>query len=251
VIAAFRPSEISFRLAKHLLYRRFRDQDGFPQQYLFPQIQRICKRWLDEGYLIARGVPIGAVLYLEIADTVAELIANAIIKSTNEHRPCRAVLDPYEPSGSTASVNFHTTKPIWTTAPDKSHVSHVVLDSEWEAELARVLEAHPRVLCYAKNQGMQFEIPYRLERSVRRYVPDFLVRADIGGSEPLNLVVETKGYRGLDAQLKADTMRTLWVPGVNNLGTHGRWTFAEFQEVFSIQEAFAELLNGFQVKETA
>ena len=33
-----------------------------------------------------------------------------------------------------------------------------MLDSEWEAELARVLEAHPRVLCYAKNQGMQFEI---------------------------------------------------------------------------------------------
>jgi len=30
VIAAFRPSEISFRLAKHLLYRDFRDEDGFP-----------------------------------------------------------------------------------------------------------------------------------------------------------------------------------------------------------------------------
>ena len=54
VIAAFRPSEISFRLAKHLLYRRFRDEDGFPQQHLFPQIQRICKRWLDEGYLVTR-----------------------------------------------------------------------------------------------------------------------------------------------------------------------------------------------------
>jgi type III restriction enzyme len=183
--------------------------------------------------------------------TVGELIANAIIRSTVEDRPRRAVLDPYEPTGSTASVNFQTTKPVWTTAPDKSHISHVVLDSEWEAELSRVLEAHPRVLSYAKNQGMQFEIPYRIGRSVRRYLPDFLVRTDIGGGEILNLVLETKGYRGLDAQLKADTMRTLWVPGVNNLGSHGRWEFAEFTEVFKIQEEFARLLDALTVKELA
>jgi type III restriction enzyme len=99
VIAAFRPSEISFQLAKHLLYRRFRDEDGFPRQHLFPQIQRICKRWIDEGYLVTQGVPIGAVLYLEIADTVVELIANAIVKSTGDERPARAVLDPYQPTG--------------------------------------------------------------------------------------------------------------------------------------------------------
>jgi len=251
VIAAFRPSEISFRLAKHLLYRRFRDEDGFPRQHLFPQIQRICKRWLDEGYLVTQGVPVGAVLYLEIADTVAELIANAIVKSTGEDRPCRAVLDPYQPSGSTASVNFQTTRAVRATDPRRSHVSHVVLDSDWEAELARVLEAHPRVLSYAKNQGMQFEVPYRIGRLVRRYSPDFVVRADIGDGEVLNLVLETKGYRGLDAQLKADTMQTLWVPGINNLGAYGRWAFAEFREVYAIQEAFGQLLDRFVAKELA
>jgi type III restriction enzyme len=251
VIAAFRPSEISFRLAKYLLYRDFRDEDGFPRQHLFPQIQRICKRWLDEGYLVTQGVPVGAVLYLEIAETVAGLIADAIVRSTGEERPPRAVLDPYQPTGSTASVNFRTTRAIYATDHRKSHVSHVVLDSEWEAELARVLEAHPRVLSYSKNQGMQFEIPYRIGRLARRYTPDFLVRTDIGGGEVLNLVLETKGYRALDAQLKASTMQTMWVPGVNNLGAHGRWAFAEFQEVFAIQEEFGRLLNRFMIKELA
>jgi type III restriction enzyme len=81
--------------------------------------------------------------------------------------------------------------------------------SPWEQELARVLEAHPRVLSYAKNQGMQFEIPYRIGRLARRYTPDFLVRADVGGGEVLNLVLETKGYRALEAQLKASTMQTM------------------------------------------
>ncbi len=251
VIAAFRPSEISFRLAKHLLYRDFRDEDGFPRQHLFPQIQRICKRWLDEGYLVTQGVPIGAVVYPEIADTVAELITNAITRSTGDERLARAVLDPYQPTGSTASVNFQTTRAVYATDHRKSHVSHVVLDSEWEAELARVLEAHPRVVSYAKNQGMQFEVPYRIGRVARRYVPDFLVRLDVGGGEIVNLVLETKGYRGLDAQLKADAMRTLWVPGVNGLGAYGRWEFAEFREVFAIQDEFARLVERLMAKEPA
>ncbi len=59
-------------------------------------------------------------------------------------------------------------------------------------------------------------MPYRIGRVARRYTPDFLVRLDIGGGEIVTLVLETKGYRGLDAQLKADAMRTLWVPGVRN-----------------------------------
>jgi type III restriction enzyme len=98
---------------------------------------------------------------------------------------------------------------------------------------------------------MQFEIPYRIGRLARRYTPDFLVRADVGGGEVLNLVLETKGYRALEAQLKASTMQTMWVPGVNNLGAYGRWAFAEFQEVFAIQEEFGRLMDRFMMKELA
>ena len=68
--------------------------------------------------------------------------------------------------------------------------------------------------------------------------------------DPLNLVVETKGYRGLDAQLKAETMATLWVPGVNNLGTFGRWAFAEFSDVYEIEKAFAKMVDEAVTKQT-
>jgi type III restriction enzyme len=50
--------------------------------------------------------------------------------------------------------------------------------------------------------------------------------------------------RGGDAQLKAETMRTLWVPGVNNLGRLGRWAFAEFTHVYEIEARFGELIEG-------
>jgi type III restriction enzyme len=108
-----------------------------------------------------------------------------------------------------------------------------------------VLERHPKVICYVKNQGMQFDVPYLDGAVPRKYVPDFIVRLDDGGEEPLNLILETKGYRGLDAQLKAETMKTRWVPGVNNLAVWGRWAFAELTDPFAIQDEFEKLLDGF------
>jgi type III restriction enzyme len=33
-------------------------------------------------------------------------------------------------------------------------------------------------------------------------------------------------------------METYWVPGVNNLGTYGRWAFAEFTDIYQMQADF-------------
>ena len=72
----------------------------------------------------------------------------------------------------------------------------------------------------------------------RRYLPDFILRIDDGREEPLNLVVEIKGFRGEDAIEKANTMHAYWVPGVNNLGTFGRWAFAEFVDIYTMGSDF-------------
>ncbi len=68
-----------------------------------------------------------------------------------------------------------------------------------------------------------------------KYLPDFIVLVDDGHGDDdlLHLVVEIKGYRREDAKEKKSTMDTYWVPGVNHLGTYGRWAFAEFTEVYS------------------
>jgi type III restriction enzyme len=155
------------------------------------------------------------------------------------------VLDPYNPKGSTRHVNFITSKPCWRTGaqPPKSHISHVVLDSSWEEQLALTLETHPRVLAYAKNQALGFEIPYLDSGVTRRYLPDFLVRLDDGGDEPLNLVLEVKGIKDEADKAKAQTTRELWVPGVNALGSFGRWAFAEFRDWAVMDEDFAALVD--------
>ena len=203
VIEDMRPSEISFHIAKRLLYSRYRDPGQDPPMHLFGDLQRAVRRWVSEGYLTRHLVPLGAIRYPELEERAAELIFMACQRANRGEKRIKAILDAYNPSGSTRAVAFNTTKEVWTTAIDKSHVSHVVLDSNWEAELARVLERHSCVLAYAKNQGMSFDIPYRDGAVPRRYVPDFIVRLDDGRDDPLNLILETKGYRGVDAQFKA------------------------------------------------
>lgn len=239
-----RPSEISMHLAKRLLYTRFRDPDQDPPMHLFGDIHRVVRRWLGEGYLVAKGVPNGAILYLELAEQAVERIFAACQRSAHGQKTVKAILDAYNPHSSTRFVSFNTTKGVRATDKDKSHVSHVVMDSEWEGELARVLEAHPRVLAYVKNQGLQFEVPYRDGAVARKYVPDFIARIDDGRDEPLNLILEVKGFRGADAQIKAETMKTFWVPGVNNLGSEGRWAFAELRDAFAIEAEVGRLIEG-------
>ena len=241
-----RPSTIAYDLAKRLLYDYFKDADGEPKLHLFWQVKRIARQWIDQGYLDCKGdTGMWMLEYLDIGKQASECIYNAIVNSIGDQSRVKAVLDPYNPKASTAHVGFSTTKDLWTTAPAKCHINYVVLDSDWEAEFARVAEQHPRVTSYVKNQGLGLEIPYKDGSIARTYFPDFIVLVDDGrgADDPLHLVVEVKGYRRENVKLKSETMRTQWVPGVNNLGLFGRWAFEEFNDVYKIDKEFKALID--------
>lgn len=247
-----RQSTILFHLTKRLLYNHYRDPNEEPELHLFGQLKRITKQWLD-NYLVCKGGTYPAqLIYQELADMSCSRIHAAITRRFQGEQPIRAVLDPYNPTGSSLYINFYTSKASrWQTDARKCHVNWVVLDSDWEAELCRVVEAHPRVRAYVKNQGLGLEVPYRHGSVSRKYIPDFIVQVDDGHADPLNLVVEIKGYRGEDAKEKKSTMETYWVPGVNHLGTYGRWAFLELKDVYLIQAQFAakveEILSPFSI----
>ena len=241
-----RPSTVSFELAKYLLYTHFRDADGEPKLHLFYQIQRIVRRWIDEGYLECKGGTGPWMLQIrEVAAQAVERIYNSIAAAIGDKERIRAVLDPYNPKGSTRHVGFMTSKDLYETDPAKCHINYVVTDSGWEAEFARAAEAHPRVISYVKNQGLGLEVPYKDGAVARLYVPDFIVNIDDGrGSEdPLHLIVEVKGYRQENVKLKSETMHQKWIRGVNNLGAYGRWAFKEFTDVFEMQKELSALID--------
>ena len=90
------------------------------------------------------------------------------------------------------------------------------------------------------NHNLGLEVPYRYGSETRKYLPDFIVLVDDGhgADDPLHLVIEIKGYRREDAKEKKATMDTYWVPGVNHLGSYGRWAFSEFTEIYQIESDF-------------
>jgi type III restriction enzyme len=240
-----RSSTILFHLARHLLYNKYRDPGEEPKLHLFGQLKRLTRQWLEGGYLRCTGGTFPAqLIYKEIADMAAERIKSAITETLAGERPVKAILDAYNPTGSSAFVNFTTSKETrWQTDARRCQVNWVVCDSDWEAEFCRVAEAHPKVRAYIKNHNLGLEVPYLTGSSPHRYIPDFVLQVDDGCADPLNLIVEIKGYRGENAKEKANTMRAYWVPGVNNLGKFGRWAFAEFTEVFEIEAKFAVLIE--------
>lgn len=243
-----RPSQVVYELTSHLVLSKWRDADGEPQLHLFGQLKRIARQWLDGGYLKCMGGTYPAQLkYKMLADMACDKITAGINRALIGTRPIKAVLDPYNPTGSTAHVNFNTSKTErWETSAKACQLNWVILDSDWEAEFCRVAEAHPRVRAYVKNHNLGLEVPYRYGSEMHHYRPDFIVRVDDGHGESdlLNLVVEIKGFRGEDAKVKKETMDVYWIPGVNNLGTHGRWGFAEFTEVYQMQADFAEKVEA-------
>ena len=244
-----RPSSLVFNVTQRLLYTKWRDPGEEPKLHLFGQLKRITKEWLD-NYLVCQGETYPALLmYQELADMACNRITAAITRKFLGDRPIKALLDPYNPTGSTAHVRFNTSRADrWDTSgpPPKNHVNWVVLDSDWEGEFCRVAESNPRVIAYPKNHSLGFEVPYRYGSEMRKYRPDFIVLVDDGHGpdDLLRLVVEIKGYRREDAKEKKSTMDTYWVPGVNNLGTYGRWAFAEFTEVYQIEAEFKAKVEG-------
>jgi type III restriction enzyme len=242
-----RQSTLLMHLTKRLLFTKWRDPGEEPKLHLFGQLKRITKQWLDTSLVCKGGTYPALLMYQELADMACERITAGITRALVGERPIKAVLDPYNPTGSTRFVKFTTSKTDrWQTDPRRCHVNWVILDSDWEAEFCRVAEAHPRVVAYVKNQGLGFEVPYRYGSETHRYLPDFIVLVDDGHGpdDLLHLVVEIKGYRGENAKDKKATMETYWVPGVNNLARYGRWAFAEFTDVYTIGALFAEEVEG-------
>lgn len=241
-----RPSQVLYELTSHLILTKWRDQGEEPKLYLFGQLKRIAKQWLDNCLICKGGTYPAQLRYKTLADMACERITAGITRAFIGTKPIKILPDPYNPTGSTSRVNFNTSKPNrWETDSRLCHVNWVVTDSDWEAEFCRVAEKNPRVKAYVKNQGLGLEVPYRYGSESRKYIPDFIVRIDDGNpNDLLNLIVEIKGYRREDAKEKKATMENYWVPGVNNNGQYGRWAFAEFKDVFAMDMDFKEKVEA-------
>ncbi len=223
-----RLQEVAFRIAKRVLDTYFRAADDAEQPWLFPQVLAITQRWLAECIVLKDGTFKQMLLIAEWEHDAADRIHRAIVRGTTGEKRIMPILQPYDPIGSTRFVDFTTTKAVYETT--RSPLNYLVLDSGWEAKLGQVLDGMAEVIAYAKNQGLNFTIPYTFEGEAANYVPDLIVRFDDGGAQPLNLIIEVTGEHRREKAAKVANSETYWIPAVNNHGGLGRWSFLEVSD---------------------
>ena len=96
-----------------------------------------------------------------------------------------------------------------------------MLDTDtWEQSAAFRLEQCKAVKFYARNDHMEFIIPYEYLGVNHSYVPDFIVRLMNG----VNHIVEIKGAEDEQDRAKHQSARR-WVAAVNHWGQLGVWDF--------------------------
>ena len=76
---------------------------------------------------------------------------------------------------------------------EKSEITYADCDSSWEVALAQHLDEMPEITRWARNKGLNWSIPYVVDRQQKRYWPDFVAVAPIREGLELNVVIETKG----------------------------------------------------------
>jgi type III restriction enzyme len=188
---------------------------------LFPQVLRFAENYLHYHVIVAPNARAEEVALSKYRDAIVERLAAAIEPDTDAGEvPLLPRIERHRPIGSTAEVQFRTTKK--TVGTIKSHMSHVVLDSNYEGSAAFHLEQLVFVIAYAKNDRLDFEIDYEFQNRVHHYRPDFLVRVDLGEERDATVILELKGFEDEKDRAKW-AMAQKWVRAVNHHGGFGLW----------------------------
>ena len=238
-----RPSSLVFNVTQRLLYTKWRDPGEEPKLYLFGQLKRITKQWLDTC-LVCKGETYPALLmYQELADMACNRITAAITRQFLGERPIKALLDPYNPTGSTSHVRFNTSRADrWETngPPPKNHVNWVdarqrlgrrvlprrrvpsqgalhtqrIIASVWKCRTATA----PKRGCIGRTSSCWW-----MTATTQR--PSASGGRDQG--------IPPRGCEGKEVH-DGDLLGA----GREHPRTHGRWAFVEFTEVYQMEGEF-------------
>jgi type III restriction enzyme len=211
---------------------------------LFPQVLSIVQEYIGTPESPSRVVfnglhPCEVGLQTYAQRIIGLLIAAITPDDDNGEVPLLPRLNRYKPIGSTESVHFKTVKPVQITGA--SHLNFVASDTNsWEQAATfqlEVLAKEGAVFCYARNDRLEFNIPYELYGNPQAYEPDFIVRL----SNSVNVVLEIKGKQYDDADAKHQAAKR-WVSAVNHWGRLGEWDFLVCREPQRLAEGLRKLI---------
>ncbi len=246
-LRALRMQAIEFRLADAVM-RQLDSSDGDARPWLFRDVMAAVREYIAD-HVDLRGAAFPQLLGLTAfqADAANRILA-AFTPTTEGGGGIEALLDSANPTGTTHGVGWWTRidPDILYLTNHKSHISHVVPHSGWEADFASAVESMDEVVAYVKNDHLDFVVPYVLDGIGRSYTPDFIVRIDDGHSRDdlLSLLVEVSGEKKRDKRIKVETTKNKWIPAVNASQRFGRWSFLEIDDPSYIAAQIRAYLSG-------
>ena len=146
-----RNSTLAYHLTRHLLFTKWHEDGNDLPLPLFGKLKRIVTQWLNDCLVCKGGTYPAQLRYRSLADEACNRITAAIIKANTGGKPIKAMLDPFNPTGSTKFVNFRTSKAGWPTDPRTCHVNYAILDGNWEKEFCEVVQRDTRVMAYVEE----------------------------------------------------------------------------------------------------
>ena len=111
-LADTRPSQIVFNLTARLLSTKWREPGEEPKAYLFGQLKRSVKYWLDHHLKCVGGTHPARILYLSLADRACERITVGITAKTAKTAPINALLIPTIPLDQPTTSTSTPRRPI-------------------------------------------------------------------------------------------------------------------------------------------
>lgn len=243
-----RDAQVVYELTRWLINQKFTDAEGGRQFQRFGRLKQIVCQWYDSQIEVVGGDGSAELRRLVVfwkQTEVVSAIYEGIRAAAQQEERITAILNYYNPEGSTRYVSGATSKEVWPTV--KSHVNYVVADTDsWEQMAAKALEDNPAVVCYVKNHFLGFNVPYLDGTTERNYVPDFIARVRTTKNELVNLIIEISGFsadRNANKDLKRYYTTQYWLPAANNLGKYGRWAFLEVTDIDNVRAIINQKIN--------
>lgn len=216
-----RVQSIVFRIASTIYNSEKRPDWKGSKEIFLAQVVRIVEQFIDsdkiqiKSDLFLQDDSKRKILIILNMNKIVQHIWSAI-RSENTEK-LTPIFDKEKPIRSTEDVRtWYTSKPCeWAV---KSHISHCVYDSGWEASEAYFFDKSDLVESFVKNDHLGFTILYNHKGVIRKFYPDFILRLVNGDY----MVLETKGVDSQQNQTKREYLNE-WINAVNNHGGFGKW----------------------------
>lgn len=231
-----RDSQVIYYFA-HLMIREYYTSREHGQQFQkFPDIKQIVETWYNEQLEIVGGDGSNDQKRLVMLWNYKAVLSNineGIHKANADHEEITAVLNYYNPEGSTIHVYRPTNKTVHPI--QKSHVNLVIAeDNSWQQIAAQTLDSMPNVVCWVKNTYLGFRIPFTVGDENKEYQPTFIVKVKVNEDIIINLIVECEDFdsdKSGNKDAKRHYLKDYWIPAANNLKTYGQWDLLEVRDI--------------------